>query len=220
MPTYPSKPSTVFEDHRQLLSGPLIEVALTVKTAIERGSSKTFLVFDDATGRVIDLDLHGSKAEIVERLSHPPRLPAGRYSSRESQTSQPARDEESESRGRGRPKLGVVAREVTLLPRHWEWLAAQPSGASAALRRLVEEAKRAGAGREQRRIAQEAAYHFMLGIAGDLPGYEEATRALFADDRVKLEQCIARWPKDIRTYALRLAFGSVKEPKSDSHDSI
>ncbi|MFY0534142.1 DUF2239 family protein [Nannocystis pusilla] len=30
--------------------------------------------------------------------------------------------------GPGRPKLGVVSREVSLLPRHWEWLERQPSG--------------------------------------------------------------------------------------------
>jgi hypothetical protein len=47
----------------------------------------------------------------------------------------------------------------------------------------------------------------MQAIAGDLPGYEEATRALFADDRTKLEQWIAEWPKDVRSYVLRLAFG-------------
>lgn len=218
MPAYLSKPCTAFENHRQLLSGPLIEVALAVKTAVERGSAKTFLVFDDATGRVIDLDLRGPKSEIVERLSHPLRHSPGRYGSHESKAS--AGEEASESRGRGRPKLGVIAREVTLLPRHWDWLAAQPGGASAAIRRLVEEAKRTGAGREQRRIAQESAYQFMLGIAGDFPGYEEATRALFADDCTKLEKCIAAWPKDIRAYTLRLAFGPMKHSKASDHDAI
>ena len=48
----------------------------------------------------------------------------------------------------------------------------------------------------------------MPAIAGDLPGYEEATRALFADDRSSLENRIAAWPEDIRTYAMRLAFGA------------
>jgi hypothetical protein len=104
--------------------------------------------------------------------------------------------------------LGVVAREVTLLPRQWEWLATQPGGASAVLRRLVDEARKNGIPQQKRRAAQEAAYHFMLAIAGDLPGYEEATRALFADDRPGLEQRIADWPEDIRAHALRLAFGA------------
>lgn len=190
------------------MSGPLIEVALAVKTAVEKGSSSSFLVFDDATGRVVDLDLRGTKADIIKRLSRPPRRVAGRHVSDRTTPPQCGKEEASESRGRGRPKLGVVAREVTLLPRQWEWLAAQPGGASAVLRRLVDEAKRNGVPQQQRRAAQEAAYRFMLAIAGDLPGYEEATRALFADDRPKLERCIAHWPKDIRTHALELAFDS------------
>jgi hypothetical protein len=190
-----------------LLSGPLIEVALAVKVATDDSSSHAILVFDDATGRVIDLDLRGSEADIVERLSQPPQSIAERYRPRANEVSEPATDEISEPRGRGRPKLGVVAREVTLLPRHWDWLAAQPGGASAVLRRLVDEARRSGGTRQQRRAAQEAAYQFMLAISGDLPGYEEATRALFAGDRPTLEQWIADWPQGIRTYVLRLAFG-------------
>lgn len=106
-------------------------------------------------------------------------------------------------RGRGRPKLGVVAREVTLLPRHWEWLAAQPGGASVALRKLVEEARRSQSGRA--RQAQERAYHFMNAMAGDLPGFEEATRALFAGDREGFAERIAGWPTDVREHAAWLA---------------
>ncbi|MHB8812761.1 MAG: DUF2239 family protein [Steroidobacteraceae bacterium] len=202
-----SKPSTAFEGSRRLLSGPLIEVALAVKTAIEKGSSNPFLVFDDATGRVIDLDLRGTKADIIERLSRPPRSIVGRYAPDRTNRSQNDEEDASEPRRRGRPKLGVVAREVTLLPRQWEWLATQPGGASAALRRLVDEAKRNGIPLQQRRAAQEAAYQFMLAIAGDLPGYEEATRALFADNHSRLAQWMADWPKDVREHVLRLASG-------------
>lgn len=119
-----------------------------------------------------------------------------------------AKDEGTEARGRGRPRLGVVSREVTLLSKLWERLASQPGGASAVLRRLVDDARHNGGERQARRAAQEAAYHFMLAIAGDLPGYEEATRALFADDRSRLEHRIADWPHAIRAYALRLAFGA------------
>ncbi|MEZ2132776.1 MULTISPECIES: DUF2239 family protein [unclassified Sinorhizobium] len=205
MSDYLSKPCTAFEGHRLLLSGPLVEVALAVKTASEQGSTSTFLVFDDATGRVIDLDLRGSKADIVERLSQPPQRFAGRYAPRQS-SPLPVEEEASQPRGRGRPKLGVVAREVTLLPRQWEWLAAQPGGASAVLRRLVDEARRNGGPLQKRRAAQEAAYRFMLTMAGDLAGYEEATRALFADDRPRLEQQISGWPEDIRAHVIRLAF--------------
>jgi len=106
-------------------------------------------------------------------------------------------------RGRGRPKLGVTAREVTLLPRHWDWLATQPGGASVALRRLVETARRSDAARA--RAAQEAAYRFINAIAGNLPEHEEALRALFANDLDGFAQRIAAWPVDVRGYALKLA---------------
>lgn len=213
MTDYLSKPSTAFEDRRILLSGPLIEVALAVKTAVEIDGLKIFLVFDDATGRVIDLDLRGSKADIVDRLSQAPQQSTGRYVSRSTKALDSVEDEASEPKGRGRPKLGVIAREVTLLPRQWEWLATQPGGASAVLRRLVDDARRAGGSLQQRRAAQEAAYHFMQTIAGDLPGYEEGLRALFADDRTQLEHCIAAWPEDIGAYVIRLAFGPQDQSK-------
>lgn len=187
-----SKPCAAFCGSSLLASGPLIEVALAVKTALESGATDPCLVFDDETGRVIDLDLRGSKADIIARLSQA-----------DTETADTA-----EPRTRGRPKLGVVAREVTLLPRHWEWLAAQQGGASVTLRRLVDQARRADDGTQsRRRTAQEAAYKFMMAIAGDLPRLEEATRALFADDAAHFEAQIAGWPTDIRAYATRLAFG-------------
>ena len=109
------------------------------------------------------------------------------------------------ARPRGRPRLGVIAREVTLLPRHWEWLASQPGGASVALRKLVEQARRDSTGKEARRQAQERAYHFMAAIAGDMPGFEEATRALFADDAARFAELMQGWPRDVRAHALKLA---------------
>lgn len=183
MADFLTKPCTAFDGHRVLLSGPLSTVTLAVKAALARGATAPLLVFDDATGRVIDIDLR-----------EPPIVPAEEGAA-------------DEPRGRGRPKLGVIAREVTLLPRHWDWLAAQPGGASVALRKLVEEAKRSGASAEARRAAQEAAYRFMAAMAGDFPGFEEASRALFADDRPGLERQIAPWPEAIRAYLLRLSFG-------------
>lgn len=207
MPDLFSKPSTAFEGHHRLLSGPLVEVALAVKSAVENGSRSQFLVFDDTTGRVIDLDLRGTKADVIDRLARPARESIRSHASRRAKATESSKQKASEPRGRGRPKLGVVAREVTLLPRQWEWLSSQPGGASAFLRRLVDDARKSGIPQHKRRAAQEAAYHFMLAIGGDLPGYEEATRALFADDRPKLEQCISGWPQDIRTHALGLAFG-------------
>jgi hypothetical protein len=111
-----------------------------------------------------------------------------------------------EPRGRGRPKLGVVAREVTLLPRHWEWLNAQPGGASVALRKLVEAARRGNGDSDRSRAARDAAYHFMSAMAGDLPHFEDAARALFADDRRNFTILIAAWPDDVRDHIVRLAF--------------
>jgi uncharacterized protein len=207
MTNEPLKLSTAFEDHRVLLSGPLVDVALAVKAALDGGSSANFLVFDDETGAVIDLDLRGANHDVVERLSQPPHQLTGRFPTSLTTPSEPVVDETSEPRGRGRPKLGVVAREVTLLPRQWDWLATQSGGVSATLRRLVDEARRSGLSREQGRAMQAAAYQFMTAIAGDLPGYEEGIRALFAGDGPRLEQCIAAWPADIKAHAIRLAFG-------------
>ena len=101
--------------------------------------------------------------------------------------------------------LGVVAREVTLLPRHWEWLAHQPGGASVALRKLVEAARRDPGGKDRVRQAREAAYRFMSALAGNEAGFEEAARALFAGRRVDFETHVGRWPKDVREHAVRLA---------------
>jgi uncharacterized protein len=139
-----------------------------------------FLIFDDATGQPIDFDLRGTNEE-----------------------------PSSEPRGRGRPRLGVVAREVTLLPRHWDWLGHQPGGASVALRKLVEEARRTSGDHDRIRAAQEAAYHFMSAIAGNLPGFEEAARALFAYDRRRFCDLIAAWPDDVRDHAIKLAFADL-----------
>ena len=187
---------TAFIGQRLLCSGPLPTVAVAV--ARRPGSTDAVLVFEDATGRVVDLDLRGSDVEIVARLRPPPAAP--------DEAPRDAAPEDGQ-RGRGRPKLGVVPREVTLLPRQWDWLATQPGGASATLRRLVEEARKAMPPRQRRRMAQEAAYRFMQAMAGDLPGYEEAMRALFADDQAGLAARIAGWPEDVRAYALRLAAG-------------
>lgn len=208
MPQQQTNPATAFEGHTLLCSGPLLEVAMAVKAAMEDGSEAAFLVFDDATGRVIDLDLRGSREKVAERL---PRAVAGAARAQPSSdgpTPSPEAVRTEGRRGPGRPRLGVVAREVTLLPRHWAWLADQPGGASAALRRLVDEARRTKGAAHAQRTAHEAAYRFMTAIGGDLPGYEEALRALFANDRTGLEARLAAWPEDVRTYALRLAYGA------------
>ena len=185
---------TAFEGQRRLVSGPLRVVALAVKRAEQRGSERV-AIFSDATGRAIDLDLRGSDDEIVARL------PPGQ-----------AALEAAPPRGRGRPKLGVVAREVTLLPRHWEWLNAQPGGASVSLRKLVEAARRANGDKDRSRAARDAAYQFMSTMAGNRRNFEEASRALFADDRRRFASLIAAWPDDIRDHIVKLAFRDPVDP--------
>ena len=186
------QPFTAFEGSRRLISGSLAEVALAVKRAGQ--AAAPIIIFSDATGRPLDLDLRGPDQEIVARLAA--TAPASVEA--EAQASAP--------RGRGRPKLGVVAREVTLLPRHWEWLNAQPGGASVALRKLVDEARRATGDRDRRRAARDAAYHFMSAMAGNLANFEEASRALFGDDRRRLAALIAQWPVDVRDHVVKLAY--------------
>ncbi|MCP3098658.1 DUF2239 family protein [Myxococcus sp. K15C18031901] len=193
---------TAFDGHRRLASGPLAQVALAVKRVTDNGTASTVVVFDDMTGRSIDINVRGTVAEVRARFAPPPGDVAGSSGA-------------EEPRGRGRPKLGVVAREVTLLPRHWEWLAAQPGGASVALRKLVEEARRTHAADDRRRDAQTRAFHFMSAIAGDLPGFEEATRALFANDLARMAGLIAGWPEDVRDHALALARGDLPAPTED-----
>jgi hypothetical protein len=181
---------TAFDGDRRIAGGTLLHVALEVKAVVGDDLGRPVLVFDDRNGRPLDLDLHGSGDDVRARYDAAalPTMLA--------------------QRGRGRPRLGVVAREVTLLPRHWEWLGSQPGGASAALRRIVDDARKQAGPKDRTRRAHEAAYHFLLNVAGDRPGYEEATRALFAGDRVAFEACMSVWPSDITTYALALAFPS------------
>ncbi len=190
---------TVFEGQRRLISATLPEVALAVK---RRGRPDApIIIFSDATGRSLDLDLRGTDDEIIARLP-----PAPASASPDVQASEP--------RGRGRPKLGVVAREVTLLPRHWEWLSAQPGGASVALRKLVDEARRASGDRDRSRAARDAAYHFMSVMAGNLAHFEEASRALFAEDRRRFAGLIADWPADIRDHIVKLAYSDRADERS------
>ncbi len=202
-----SDPCTAFHGHDILHAGPRLEVALAVKRAAGSQSAMPVLVFDDTTGRIVDLDLRGSDAEIAARLAKPPETRKGRFRPDAGPAGEPEKP-----RGRGRPKLGVVSREVTLLPRHWDWLSAQRGGASATLRRLVDAARRHPDTEARQHAAHEAAYNVLQAMAGDFAGYEEAIRALFAGDRPEFERCMADWPDDIRSYALRLAFNPTPPP--------
>ena len=193
---------TAFMGTQRLAAGPLAEVAIAVMQASRRPPAPPIIIFSDATGYPIDLDLRGTERDVIARLPQPAPPP-------EAETDGTAA---AEPRGRGRPRLGVVAREVTLLPRHWDWLGTQPGGASVALRKLVEEARRANGDADRARAAKEAAYRFMSTMAGNLAGFEEASRALFADDRRRFVGLIAGWPNDIRDHVVKLAFSDRAEP--------
>jgi len=173
---------TAFHRFRRIAAGTIPQVAVSIKDYPAGGE---VLVFNDSSGRQIDLNTNGTEEQIRERYPN---------------------SEVVEPKGRGRPRLGVVAREVTLLPRHWDWLSMQPGGASVALRKLVDEARRTSGDKDRTRAAQEAAYQFISSIAGNLPGFEEATRALFAHDRRRFGALIADWPEDVRDFAIKLAF--------------
>ncbi|SDP09708.1 hypothetical protein SAMN04488595_104293 [Ralstonia sp. 25mfcol4.1] len=180
---------TAFAGERRLASGTSLEVALAVAAALRADPHQSILAFGDVTGRQVDFDLRGSDADIAARLA-PPAAEEG-----------PAR------KGAGRPKLGVVAREVTLLPRHWEWLGEQPGGASVTLRKLVDAARKgqgADAGVAASR-AKAAADRFMSTMLGNQPGYEEASRALYGGDRDRFEALSQAWPADLRDHARKLA---------------
>jgi uncharacterized protein len=175
---------TAFVGGRRIGSGPIAEIAGAAWAAVEEGGREGVMAFDDESGALLELDLRGSAADVARRYSEAPSAP---------------------DRRRGRPKLGVVGKEVTLLPRHWAWLGAQRGSASATLRRLVDAARRDAAVADRVRQAQDAAYRFMSATLGDQPGFEEATRALFAGDAERFNSESRGWPADVREYALRLA---------------
>ncbi len=174
---------------RRIASGSLADAAIAFQQAMLADPNARVLIFDDHTGDTRDVDVRGTAADIRARYPAPAAVPLT--------------PDEAPAKGRGRPKLGVVAREVTLLPRHWDWLASQPGGASVALRKLVDEARRKNVGRDLLRRAQERTYRFMSTMAGDLPEFEEASRALFAHDLDGFGARIAGWPEDVRAHLLR-----------------
>lgn len=173
---------TAFVEMECVAAGSLAQVLTSVKRCQEQNEAAmhargTPLVFRDRTGREVDFDLRGTLEEVMARAIPKP-APSGP----------------------GRPRLGVVAREISLLPRHWEWLEGQPNGASAALRRLVDEARKADPGPAEERRRIEAVANVMTVIGGNLPGFEEACRALYGRDHRKLEGLIEAWPQDLRAY--------------------
>jgi hypothetical protein len=188
---------TAFAGNRLIASGDLKTMVLGTKEHLDRGEADGLLIFEDQTGVQIDFDLRGTPDEALGRLSTHPRFAS---------TEPPA----TVRSGPGRPKLGVVSREVSLLPRHWAWLDQQSGGISGALRSLVDEAGKHGRSRERARIARDAASEFMWVMAGNLPHFEEASRALFAKDQERFDALIHDWPEDIRHHLERLVEESVR----------
>lgn len=181
---------TAFSGARRVASGELPEVAAAAKAVLDAEPHVSVLIFDDTTSKQIEVDFRGTPEQVRQRL-----LP------------QPG-GEPAPTPGPGRPRLGVIAREVTLLPKHWEWLGNQPGGASVALRKLVEQARRDNEGKDRVRQHQEATFRFMSTLAGDRPGFEEATRALYAGDEARFSALVSLWPTDVREHAQKLAAGA------------
>ena len=180
---------TAFEGARRLASGALRDVVKAVKQAVDRGGEEPVLIFDDLTSEPVEVDFRGSIEDVLAKLERP----AGGAA--------PAERVESAPRGPGRPRLGVVAREVTLLPRHWEWLTTFPHHA----RKLVVDARRVSRGKDAVRHAQYSTFRFMSAMAGNLPGFEEAARALYARDPERFERHMDPWPRDIRDHVRKIS---------------
>ncbi|WP_296509367.1 DUF2239 family protein [Rhodoferax sp.] len=200
-------PSTAFEGSRRIASGTLREVALATKPVVDQWASSVspppILIFDAATSEVIDLDWRGSLSDVVHRLSVlAPAMDAANQPPSAEPEDEPVANE---PRGRGRPKLGVQAREVTLLPRHWEWLASQPGGASVALRKLVEAARKSSETADRVRRSAAVTYKFMSTMASHEASFEEASRALFAGNAMGFQACIALWSADVQTHLMAIA---------------
>jgi hypothetical protein len=183
---------TAFAGDRCVAGGDLRTLLTQAKQQLDqKGDGIPLLIFDDASGRQVDFDFSGSLTEVLARAEPPVRS------------------------GPGRPKLGVVSREVSLLPRQWEWLEQQPQGISGALRRLIDEARKRAPQSERARLAREATSKIMWSLAGNLEGFEEASRALFAGKRSTFERLIRRWPSDLRAYVRRIA-----EPSFLAEDGV
>ncbi len=195
--------SIAFEGDKRIALGALADVAAIVRKRAGKGTHENIHVFDYVTGKLLNLDITGTEKDI--RARYAAATPSAVVAPEDAAPDAP--------RGPGRPRLGVVAREVTLLPRHWDWLNAQPGGASVALRKLVEEARKTRGATDTLRSRQEAAYRFISAIAGDWRNYEETTRALFAGDAVRFRDLTESWPADVRDHARHLASAAFSSRK-------
>ncbi len=193
----PAPSFIAFERGTRVACGSLQHVALHTQSVMARNPHAHVLIFNAGTSELIDFDHRGSPEQVLRSLASAHPAAAGEPAASTTPKAVPA--------GPGRPRLGVVAREVTLLPRHWEWLNGQPGGASVALRKLVEQARRDNQTQDSVRLGRESCYRFMVAMAGDLSGFEEAARALFAGNRPRFEALLEPWPADIRAHLQQLA---------------
>jgi hypothetical protein len=188
-PTY-----TAFEGETLLCKGALTDVILKIKKRMGKADNSPALIFNDATGNLMDFNFQGSEKDVLRRLE----VFVGEAEGK-------GKAAAADSAGPGRPKLGVMSREVSLLPRQWEWLASQSGGASAVLRRLVDEARRKSGEALSVKQTQERTYKFLSAMAGNLQGYEEAIRALYRKDAKGFAAHMEGWPRDVKRHAEALA---------------
>jgi uncharacterized protein len=178
---------SAFSGDTHVFSGELRPLLIHLKELLEADPQRALIIFEDESGRQVEFDFQGTVDDVLAREAPPPRT------------------------GPGRPKLGVVSREISLLPRHWEWLERQPSGISAALRRLVEEAMKRDPGRQRAQQARAATGRVMTTLAGNRENFEEALRALYAGDGARFRQLVRSWPADIKKHLLRIGEPSFTE---------
>lgn len=181
----------VFLGATRITQGARGDVIRTLLSQTQGEDVPPYLVFRVKDGQRVDINL-ASAAEAANPQRTRAPVPA-------------AGAPVGSQKARGRPRLGVVGREVTLFPRHWEWLDRQRGGASAALRRIIDADRKLHADEDQVRQAQDATHRFMYAMAGNLAGFEEAMRALYAGDKVSFAHQIRSWPDDIRDTTLDFA---------------
>lgn len=173
---------TAFDGHTLVASAEPREALRLIKRYLDGKPDRAVLIFDDGSGAQIDFDFRGTEEDVLARAFPP-----------------------AQKQGRGRPALGVVCGEVSLLPRHWDWLKRQGNNASATLRRLVDDAIRNEPASARAKRAVEAADREMWALAGNLPGCEEASRALYARDFARFRDLIRGWPRDVSSHLSMLA---------------
>lgn len=175
-----------FSGDIKISSGPILKVAEATKKHLIKKPNSDIQIFDHDTGQFLEVDFRGSLSQVVERMKKSFII------------------ETEKIRGPGRPKLGVVSKEITLLPKHWDWLNLQANGASGSIRKLIDEAMKRNVAKDELKRSQNSVYKFMTIMAGNYPLYEEALRAFYANDNAKFKYIITNWPKDVRDHLLKM----------------